>query len=285
MAQRDTQLIEEYQMADTSQFGERELINKLLQTYTVPKTCVEFGAYDGKTNSNTYHLWAQENFKAVLIESDPDLFAQLQKNVAPHCIVEQAFVTTQNPLDKILNRIGFDEEIGVLSIDIDSNDLEIFEQVDHTKTHIVIIEFNQQIPHWCSYRDPPGTVCFRHSARITMERALALGYGVVDCIGTNMILMNARKAELPQSYLTPNLEAIYDYKEQKRACKDVRIIGSKFTTNAKVFSVKPTPYLRLKAKIKQLNLALNYSKRGKKVPSQTISDECAKRLVAAGLYL
>lgn len=270
---------------ETSQFGEAKLINELLSAYSVPPTCVEFGAYDGITNSNTYILWAERGFRAVLIEASADLFAKLAQNVNENCLIEQAFVTVDNPLESILEKLGFDDEIGVLSIDIDSNDLEVFEQVNHDRPHIVIIEYNQQIPQWCAYRDPPGSVFLRHSARATMECALDLGYGVVDCIGTNMILMNGRKASLPAAYFAPDLEAMYDYAEQKRACKDVRIVGSKFTTNAKVFSVKPNPYLRMKALAHQLSLMYNYSVRGIEVPSRAIDDACARRVVESGLYL
>ena len=40
---------------------------------------VEFGAWDGIYISNTYQLWAHENFNALLIESDFKRYKQLYK--------------------------------------------------------------------------------------------------------------------------------------------------------------------------------------------------------------
>lgn len=269
-----------------SQFGEEALIAQLIAKFDPPKTSVEFGAYDGITNSNTYKLWKDQGFRSVLIEADDAMFAQLRQNAGPNCLLAKEFVTLDNPLVAILARLGFDGDIGVLSIDIDSNDLDVFEAVDHDRTHIVVIEYNQQLPHWSDYRDPEGIVFLRHSAKAVMQSALERGYGVVRCIGTNMVLMNGRKATLPDEYYKPDLEAMFDFAEQKRACGgDARIIGCKFTTNAKVFAVKPTPMLRLKAAIRKANFALNYAARGRQIPSDKIHPACAERVRAAGLYL
>ena len=39
------------------QFDEVKVIKKLCEKNNFPKTCIEFGAYDGITNSNTYYFW------------------------------------------------------------------------------------------------------------------------------------------------------------------------------------------------------------------------------------
>ena len=39
------------------QFNEVKIINKIYEKYDFPKTCIEFGAYDGITNANTFYFW------------------------------------------------------------------------------------------------------------------------------------------------------------------------------------------------------------------------------------
>ena len=56
-----------------SQFGEDGIINEILNRIgenNIDKWCVEFGARDGISDSNTYNLIKNNNYKAVLIEGD-----------------------------------------------------------------------------------------------------------------------------------------------------------------------------------------------------------------------
>ena len=82
-----------------------------------------------------------------------------------------------------------------------------------------------------------------------------------------------------------SLKTCFDYEEQIKACKDVRIIGSKFTTNAKVFSEKPNFLLKIKKIIFQIIVIVNYSLRGKNLPSRNIPESCRKKIIDSGLYL
>ncbi len=267
------------------QFDEVKVINKIIKKNDLPKTCIEFGAYDGITNSNTYYFWKKRGFKSLLIEPDPVLFKLLKTNSNQNCIVVNDFVSTENSLNKIIKENNFPKKIGVMSIDIDSNDFEIFKEIDHLSTFLVIIEFNNQFPVWVDYEDPKGCITFRHSALAILNFATKVGYRLLDVKGTNLILANQKNLDLPENFYPNKLEDCFDYKEQKRACKDIRIIGSKFTTNAKVFSQKPTIFLRLKKFIFQLTLIINYSLRGKKIPNNKIPESCKKRLLDAGLYI
>ena len=101
----------------------------------------------------------------------------------------------------------------------------------------------------------------------------------------NLILVNHNNLVLPNSIYPNKLEDCFDYEEQKRACKDIRIIGSKFTTNAKIFSQRPGIFLRIKKFFFQLTLIINYSLRGKPLPSIKIPENCKKRILNAGLYI
>ena len=103
--------------------------------------------------------------------------------------------------------------------------------------------------------------------------------------GPNLILVNENNLSLPDNIYPNKLEDCFDYQEQKKACKDIRIIGSKFTTNAKVFSQRPNFILRLKKYFFQLIVVINYSLRGKPIPSNKIPECCKKKIVDAGLYI
>ena len=66
-----------------SQFGEDEIIAKLLKCLEsanlLDRWVCEFGAWDGLHFSNTANLLVNSNFKAVLIEADPEKFKTLEK--------------------------------------------------------------------------------------------------------------------------------------------------------------------------------------------------------------
>ena len=172
------------------QFEEVKLILKIPKLDIIPKTCIEFGAYDGITNSNTFYFWKKENFQSLLIEPDLNLFKLLKDNANKHCTLVNDFVSKKNTLNKIIKKYNFPKKIGILSIDIDSNDLEIFKLVDHSSTFIVIIEFNNQFPVWVDYEDPNDCIIFRHSALAVINFATKKGYKLLDVRGANLILIN-----------------------------------------------------------------------------------------------
>ena len=71
----------------TSQNGEDGVIEKALEVIgTNDRYCVEFGAWDGITYSNTHHLIEDKGYSAVLIEADRQKFHQLQKNYRDHLL-------------------------------------------------------------------------------------------------------------------------------------------------------------------------------------------------------
>ena len=267
------------------QFGEVKVLENLVEKFDVPKTCIEFGAYDGITNSNTNYFWEKKKFRALLIEPNEKLFHLLKKNSNGNCITINEFVTVKNNLSEIIKKNSFPEKIGILSIDIDANDLAIFKLVNHKSTYIVVIEFNNQFPVWANYEDPEDCIVFRHSALAILNFASKKGYKLLDVKGSNLILINENNLKLPKSLFPMSLDSCFDYEEQLKACKDVRIIGSKFTTNAKIFSEKPSFLLKLKKVIFQIIVVVNYSLRGKTLPSRNIPESCKKKIIDSGLYL
>ncbi len=221
----------------------------------------------------------EKKFRALLIEPNAKLFNLLKQNSRDNCMIINEYVSIKNDLTKIIKKIG------ILSIDIDANDLEIFKLVDHKSTYIVVIEFNNQFPVWVDYADPEDCIVFRHSALAILNFASKVGYKLLDVKGSNLILINDNNLKLPKKLFPENLNSCFDYDAQVKACKDIRIIGSKFTTNAKVFSQKPNLLLRVKKIIFQIIVIVNYSLRRKNLPSNIIPESCKKKVIDAGLYL
>lgn len=73
------ELLNKYSKNISSQYGEDGIIEFLIKTSSVPinKTSFECGASDGITNSNTYNLWANNNYNGVLVEAAKDRFELL----------------------------------------------------------------------------------------------------------------------------------------------------------------------------------------------------------------
>jgi len=134
-----------------SQFGEDGIIEKIFEAIgTKSKLCLEVGAADGLSCSNTANLWINHGWRAVLIEHDKQLFSFLLKNIAKYngnCIaVNQTIgIEQQYSIDDILRSFGIEARLDLVSIDIDGNDYYI---VLHMNMHprVLICEFNPTIP-------------------------------------------------------------------------------------------------------------------------------------------
>ena len=64
-------LLNRYGRNVTSQDGEDGILDHLIGNLDgIPNVCCEFGAWDGGHLSNTYTLWHDRGWKAILIEAD-----------------------------------------------------------------------------------------------------------------------------------------------------------------------------------------------------------------------
>jgi len=114
--------------------------------------CVEFGAWDGVHLSNTFNLIENHGFHAVYIEGDEERFQQLVAT-ASTCtrilplneFVDRLERNGCKRLDDLLRSTPIPLDFDVLSIDIDSNDLDIWESVETYSPKVVVIEINSSI--------------------------------------------------------------------------------------------------------------------------------------------
>ena len=145
-----------------SQNGEDGVLGELLLRLGIASgTFVEVGAWDGIMFSNTRHL-LEQGWGGVYIESDPERFAALERNCAgftDRVVLVHATVTPfgESSLDRILSRTKALSRFDVLSIDIDSFDLQVWDSVTEYSPAIVVIEVNSSVPVAVHQVHGPGT--------------------------------------------------------------------------------------------------------------------------------
>lgn len=112
--------------------------------------CLEFGAWDGKHLSNTFNL-IKKGWNGVYIEGDSQRFNDLLETTKSHpkIIPILAFVESnraaENSLNNILSKTPLPNDFDLLSIDVDSIDLDIWESLEIYNPKIVIIEINSSV--------------------------------------------------------------------------------------------------------------------------------------------
>lgn len=157
------------------------------------KTCVEFGAWDGRNLSNTFNLIAHHGWKAIYIEADPNKFPALTKTAAAYPAITPvcSLVTSagETALDNILTRHAAPEEFDVLSIDIDGNDYEVWEASVRYRPRLVVVEFNPTFPADFNYIDSGGRGFIGSSAAAFTALAARKGYGLLGATATNLFFL------------------------------------------------------------------------------------------------
>lgn len=187
-----------------SKDGEDGILSYLLKHFKVNKTCLEVGAWDGIRGSNTLYLRNFHSFSSILIEADEALYSKLELLADNKTFTYKKYITAkgEDTIDYFIKRHF--KNLGVLSLDIDSNDLEVFENLTHKPT-IVIIEYNRKFPPHIDYQDPPNMVYFRHSAKAVERIAIKKGYRVVASSADNLILLDKDVINKKNEGLIPNL--------------------------------------------------------------------------------
>ena len=159
--------------------------------------CVEFGAWDGRYLSNTYHFVCKHDFAGVMIEGDKNKFVELQKNMRPYprvvCVNRTVSFCGRDSLDNILKTTGIPEEFDLLSVDIDGNDYHVWESLREFTPKIVIIELNiKDLPgvERINEKDSPF-VMGKSGTSISSMNSLAIskGYSLVCQVGCNAIFV------------------------------------------------------------------------------------------------
>tara|TARA_B100000902_G_scaffold374920_1_gene404347 strand:- start:441 stop:1325 length:885 start_codon:yes stop_codon:yes gene_type:complete len=180
-----------------SQFGEDGIFLEILRRIgekNSNKFCVEFGARDGISDSNTYNLIKNFNFRAVLIEGNNKYFKKLCKNFPDNEIIKiNKFVDFEgeNKLDNLLKTTDIPKNFDILSIDIDGCDFYIFESLTEYRPKIICVEFNHLIPNSVEFVQKKNfDVKQGSSARSLTNLAKKKGYDLIASTLTNLFFID-----------------------------------------------------------------------------------------------
>lgn len=273
----------------TSQYGEDGIIEYLINTSrsAINKSCFEVGAGDGVTYSNTFSLWHDKSWHAVLVEANPERYNPLISNYGEY---ENVSICTdfleirgEHSIDElILSRLPSDlTDVGVMSIDIDSFDYHIFKNIKKINPQIVVIEFNNYIPPHIDYFDPEGKVFLRCSAKSIERLAKEKGYKMVACTVTNAILL---REDCFDSELHPDMpvEYLFDYDGQKEnGSIPFSVVLSQMVTRFPVFTNKPNTAEKIFYKLRGWVASLL----PRREPFQRPDREVVEQLRKSGLHI
>src|SRR3954470_9670030 len=143
----------EFRSDQTSQSGENGVVDAILGAIGIThRVAVEFGAYHLYEYSNIAPLWRDRGWRAVLIEGDGERYAAIvgalgeaerRHSLCKRVTVLNRWVRPRGPdsLDALLAEAGsIPDDFDVLSIDIDSADLHIWQGLDAYRPRVVLVE-------------------------------------------------------------------------------------------------------------------------------------------------
>ncbi len=179
-----------------SQGGEDGVIEKIFKIIGInePGWCVEFGACDGKTDSNTWNLVKNKGWKAVYIEPEPTFFKKLEEHCQhtpnSYCFSDLVGWDGANSLDNILARTPVSKNLEFMVIDIDGNDYYVWEALQNYQPEVVCIEFHRLIHPSVDFVQPKDP-SLNHPASIKTltELAKRKGYELVCVINWNLFFV------------------------------------------------------------------------------------------------
>ena len=142
--QKSSSNLRDYEFKVFSQWGEDGIIQHLISSIEIKhKTFIEFGVEDF-FESNCRFLLMKDDWKGFVIDGSAANMKRLQSSYfywKHHLIAKEAFVTKDN-INNLLLESGFDEDLGILSVDIDGVDYFVLESIISYKPRILIVEYN-----------------------------------------------------------------------------------------------------------------------------------------------
>jgi hypothetical protein len=216
----ESTFLRNYRRNVTSEMGEDGIIERLFELIGVQTGwCVEFGAGDGYTSSNSWNLISRHGWRAVLIEGLATRFDALmrQHSERPGVYPLNAYVSLEgeNSLDTLLQSTPIPRTFDLLSIDIDGNDWHVWKSLTLYRPRVVLVEFNPSIPNDVVFiQDCDPAVHQGASLRAYVELAKEMGYELAVTTDYNAFFVDAEL--FPCLGIADNdIDAIHDLGDQE----------------------------------------------------------------------
>jgi hypothetical protein len=141
---RNSTNLADFEFKVFSQWGEDGIVQYLSKAIELRhKTFIEFGV-ESFIEANCRFLLMKDNWSGYVIDGSSSNIAILKNSYfywKYHIDAADAFITKDN-INDLLAKSCFDEDLGILSIDIDGNDYFILEAINTVRPRILICEYN-----------------------------------------------------------------------------------------------------------------------------------------------
>jgi hypothetical protein len=139
-----TSNLKNYEFKVFSQWGEDGIIQHLTKSIEIKnKNFIELGVEDF-FESNCRFLLMKDDWKGFVIDGSKSNIQRLKNSYfywKHHLDAVDKFITKEN-IEDILATSGFENDLGILSIDLDGNDFFILEAINNFSPRILICEYN-----------------------------------------------------------------------------------------------------------------------------------------------
>jgi hypothetical protein len=236
-----------------SQWGEDGIIQRLSKIVAIKnRTFIEFGV-ESFFEANCRFLLMKDNWSGFVIDGSFENIQRLRKAHfywQYHIDAVDAFITREN-INTLLAKSGFDEDLGILSTDLDGNDYYVLEAINTFKPRILICEYNAvfgatrkiSIPY-----DPAFNRTKKHYSNLYWGASLAAITHLANkrnysLVGTNSTGSNAfyvRNDLLTEQVEVLSCEEAY-FPSRFRESRDARGVLSYVTGNERLKLIQGLP--------------------------------------------
>lgn len=164
-----------------SQWGEDGIIEKIFSLIgTESKRVVDFGAADGRFMSNSFKLWHDLGWRAVLAEANDELFERLEAEVQNFHKV-RCFHQLVTSIDDLID----DDPCDFLSVDVDGLEYHLLYSMK-SRPRVICVEHNPTFPPHLKFVGYDGQ---GSSALALCDLLEARGYAFVTATLTNLFFV------------------------------------------------------------------------------------------------
>lgn len=187
----------QYRANVTSECGEDGILAHIFgKLGTTNKFCVDVGAYDGRTFSNTWSLLNQSGWSGLLVEKDRNAFLAMEARYRgnPAAKLLQAEIGTQGDtaLEAVLKSHSVASTFDLLCIDVEGNDYNIWAALHSWTPRVVVVDFNPTIGNDVIFtQDDDAKVHEGASLRAFVELAKTKSYELAAVTNWNAIFVHA----------------------------------------------------------------------------------------------